>query len=509
MPPVRMSDIAPHPVRHRTLITICVIFGTTIQALDSTIANLALPYMQGSLNATIDQVAWVLTSYIIATAIMTAPMGWLATRFGRKKLLLLCLGGFTIFSVLCAAAQSLEQLVVFRLIQGAFGAGLVPLAQSILLDIYPAEQHGPAMAVWGMGLMIGPIIGPPIGGFLTDFCHWRFVFLVSPPLAVLSFIGLLAFLPRSAAQASLRFDWLGFTVMAIAVAAFQLMLDRGQTEDWFYSNQIVIAAIVAGLGFYLFAVHIVMADHPFISPALFKDRNFVAATLMLFAFSVVLISSNALSAPWLQTISNYPVVTAGLLLAPRGLSSMFGMMLVGQLTNRVDPRWMISTGLLCTAWSFWDMMGWTPDMAPYWVAYVMAVQGFGLGMTFIPLQVVAFTTLDPALRTQGAGLINLFRNIGAAFGVSIMAATLVRNSQALHEEIGVHITPFNRMLDFYPSLHSFLSPDARMGAAFLDRMVNTEATVMAYLRDFQLEMVITLLSLLLIPLIRRLPNTRV
>ena len=496
-----MSDHTPIP--HRGLITLCVIFGTTIQALDSTIANLALPYMQGSLNATIDQVAWVLTSYIIATAIMTAPMGWLASRFGRKQLLLVCLGGFAVFSLLCALAQTLEQIVVCRFIQGMFGAGLVPLAQSILLDIYPAEQRGPAMAVWGMGLMIGPIIGPPIGGVLTDAYDWRFVFLVSPPFAVAAFLGLWWLLPRTTAQPGLRFDWLGFAVLGTAIACFQLVLDRGQTEDWFDSRQIAIAAVIAGLGFYLFTVHIVTAERPFISPALFRDRNFVTATAMLFAFSVVLISSNAIAAPWLQTVSNYPVAQAGLLLAPRGLSSMFGMMLVGRLANRVDHRWLVACGLLCTSWSFWNMTGWTQDVAAGWVSFVMAVQGFGLGMTFIPLQVVAFTTLEPALRTQGAGLVNLFRNVGAALGVSMCAAMLVRNNQMLHEQIGAHISPFNRALDLYPAATKFLHPDTPRGAAFLDRMVSGEATIIAYLNDFKLLMTISLLTLLLVPLIRR------
>ena len=499
-----MSEAAAtETVRHRGLITVLVIFSTTIQALDATIANLALPYMQGSLNATIDQVAWVLTSYIIATAIMTAPMGWLANRFGRKQLLILCLVGFAIFSLFCAVAQSLEQIVAFRLLQGMFGAGLVPLAQSILLDIYPAEQRGPAMAVWGMGLMIGPIVGPPLGGLLTDLYHWRLVFVVSVPFALAAIIGLVILLPRTAPQAALRFDWTGFAILGIGIGSFQLMLDRGQTEDWFDSQQIIILAVLACLGFYLFVVHIVTAEHPFINPALFADRNFVTATFMLFCFGVVLISSNALAAPWLQTVSNYPVGQAGWLLAPRGLASMFGMMLVGKLSARVDQRAMVAAGLLCTSWSFWDMTGWTPDVSPGWVTWVMSVQGFGLGMTFIPLQVIAFTTLPSALRTQGSALINLFRTIGAALGVSMVSAVLVRNSQALHEEIGAYITPFNRMLEHYPSIARFLTPETPRGAAYLNRMVTGEATIIAYLNDFKLLLVVTLLTLVLVPLIRR------
>jgi DHA2 family multidrug resistance protein len=491
------------PVRHRGLITMCVIFGTTIQALDSTISNLALPYMQGSLNATIDQVAWVITSYIIATAIMTAPMGWLAARFGRKQVLIVCLSGFSVFSIMCGLAQSLEQIVVFRLLQGMFGAGLVPLAQSVLLDIYPAEQRGPAMAAWGMGLMIGPIIGPPLGGILTDLYHWRLVFYVSVPFALIALVGLVILLPKTEPQAALRFDWTGFIVLAIAVASFQLMLDRGQSEDWFNSRQIVVCAVLAALGTYLFIVHVWTAQKPFLDPDLFRDRNYVAATAMLFGFGIVLISSAALMAPWLQSVANYPVADAGILLAPRGFASMIGMMLVGRLSGKVDQRVMVAVGLLSTAWSFWEMTTWNPNVSYSWVLWVMSVQGFGLGTTFIPLQVIAFATLAPHLRTQGSAFINLTRNIGAALGVSMMAAALVRGNQSFHEQLGAHITPFNRALDAYPTLGRLMNPDTRIGAAFLDRMVSNEAIVIAYLNDFLLLGLISLGSLALLPLLRK------
>lgn len=493
-------------VPRRGLITACLIAATLIQALDSTIANLALPYMQGSLGATLDQVAWVLTSYIIATAIMTAPMGWFANRYGRKQVLVLCLGGFAAFSILCSVAQSLEQIVACRLIQGMFGAGLVPLAQSVLLDIYPAEERGPAMAIWGMGLMIGPIVGPPLGGLLTEFYHWRLVFLVSTPFALLAIGGLIVLLPGNTPRAGMRFDWTGFIILAIGIAAFQLMLDRGQSEDWFDSREIQIAAVLAALGFYLFTIHVLTAPAPFVNPALFRDHNFVTATVMLFCFSVVLISSNALAAPWLQTVSNYPVGQAGWMLAPRGLASMFGMMMVGKLSSRVDSRWMVACGLSCTSWSFWDMTHWTPDVAREWVTFVMAVQGFGLGVTFIPLQVIAFTTLAPALRTEGSAFVNLFRNIGAALGVSVCAAMLVQNIQALHEEIGAHVTPFNRALRHVPALDTLIDPDTARGVAMLNRLVNGEATIIAYLNDFKLLLAVSLITLCLVPLIRPPPR---
>jgi DHA2 family multidrug resistance protein len=283
------------------------------------------------------------------------------------------------------------------------------------------------------------------------------------------------------------------------------MLDRGQSEDWFDSAEIQIAAGLAVLGLYLFVVHVMTAQRPFINPAVFRDRNFVTATFMLFCFGVVLISSNALVAPWLQTVSNYPVGQAGWMLAPRGLASMFGMMMVGKLSATVDQRLMVALGLSCTAWSLWDMTHWTPDVAQEWVTIVMSIQGFGLGVTFIPLQVIAFTTLAPALRTEASALINLFRNIGAALGVSVCAAVLVQNMQVLHEQIGAYITPFNRALQQTPAIERLLTPDSARGAAALNRLVTGEATIIAYLNDFKLLLVVTLLTLCLVPLIRRPP----
>src|ERR1700691_3963045 len=226
-------------VPHRLLITLCTVGATLMQALDQTIANVALPYMQGSLSATTDEITWVLTSYITAAAIMTAPVGWLAARFGRKYLFITCLIGFTIASMLCGAAQSLVQMVVFRVIQGFFGAALVPLSQSTMMDIYPIEKRGQAMAVWGMGVMVGPILGPTLGGYLTELYNWRYVFFVNLPFGIICTLGLWFFLPRAAAQRGLRFDWFGFIALAVGVAALQLVLDRGETQDWFGSTEVI------------------------------------------------------------------------------------------------------------------------------------------------------------------------------------------------------------------------------------------------------------------------------
>ncbi len=261
-------------VPNRTIITICAMVATLMQALDSTIANVALPYMQGSLSATSDQITWVLTSYITAAAIMTAPVGWLSARFGRKNLFMVCLVGFTVASMLCGAAQSLGQMVAFRLLQGIFGAALVPLSQSTMLDIYPPEQRGTAMAIWGMGVMVGPILGPTLGGYLTEMYNWRWVFYVNLPFGILALAGLAVFLPKAPVNPELRFDWIGFGVLALGVGGLQMMLDRGQDKDWFGSPEVITEAVLACLGIYLFVVHLATAKRPFIPPAIFKDKNF-------------------------------------------------------------------------------------------------------------------------------------------------------------------------------------------------------------------------------------------
>ena len=323
------------------MITACAIGATVLQLLDQTIANVALPYMQGSFSASFDEITWVLTSYITASAIMTAPVGWLAARYGRKPLYVGCILGFTITSMLCGAAQSLGQIVVFRVLQGMFGAALVPLSQATLLDIYPPERRGFAMAIWGVGVMLGPIMGPTVGGWLTETYSWRWVFYINLPFGLLAAAGLMIFLPGGGEQGRLRFDWLGFGVLAIGIGAMQLMLDRGQDQDWFTSREIIAEAVFAGLGFYLFLVHVSSARQPLIRPALFKDVNFASGVLLMFMVGIFMVSSLALMTPWLQVLSHYPVETAGLIMAPRGFGSLVTTMLTGRLAARVDARLLV------------------------------------------------------------------------------------------------------------------------------------------------------------------------
>ncbi len=510
-------------VPNRTIITICAMVATLMQALDSTIANVALPYMQGSLSATSDQITWVLTSYIVAAAIMTAPVGWLATRFGRKPLFITCLVGFTAASMLCGVAQSLEQMVLFRLLQGVFGAALVPLSQSTMLDIYPPAQRGSAMAIWGMGVMVGPILGPTLGGYLTELYNWRWVFYVNLPFGILAITGMVLFLPKTDAKADMKFDWTGFAVLAIGIGALQLMLDRGETKDWFSSREVVIEAVLAGLGLYLFIVHMATAERPFINPAVFRDRNLSVSFVVMFSVGMLLLATSALLAPWLQTLGNYPVESAGLLLAPRGVGTMGAMMIAGRLSSRVDPRKLMALGVALLCYSLWTMTGWTPDASAWTVAMNTIIQGAGIGFVFIPLQVVAFATLPAAVRTDGTSLLSLFRNVGSAIGVSVTSTMLARNIQASHADLAQYITPFNRalqagnwaqqMLNPVPGSAPLVVPGGLVNtqmlntqyanAALLDSVLNHQATIIAYIDDFKLMLLTSAPTVLLLLLLRR------
>jgi DHA2 family multidrug resistance protein len=404
--------------------------------------------------------------------------------------------------MLCGAAQSLPEMVVFRLLQCMFGAALVPLSQATMLDIYPVEQRGSAMAIWGVGVMIGPILGPTLGGYLTEMYNWRWVFYINLPFGVLATLGLLVFMHEAEGESHLRFDWLGFVVLSAGIGALQMMLDRGNNQDWFTSSEIAIEAVIGGLCIYLFLVHMAWAPRPLIRPAMFRDVNFSAGLVLMFSVGTLLVSSIALMAPWLQTLANYPVATAGLLMAPRGIGNLFTIVLSGRLVSRVDPRWLIATGLVMQCWSFWVMTGWTPDVSVQELVVIIAVQGAGLGMVFTCLQVVAFATLAPHLRTEGAALFSLGRNIGAAIGVSVTTSLLAHNSQALHEVIGASVTPFNRALQSLGPAGNWIDPATRHGAVLLDQIVNHQAQIIAYVNDYVLMIFTTLPSLLLLLLMR-------
>jgi MFS transporter, DHA2 family, multidrug resistance protein len=487
---------------NRAAITFCVILATLMQALDTTIANVALPYMQGSVSASQDQIAWVLTSYIVAAAIMTPPTGYLAGRFGLKSLFLVSVAGFTVASMLCGMSQSLVQIVLFRVLQGLFGAALVPLSQTTLLNINPPERQGSAMALWGVAVMAGPVLGPVLGGWLTEAYSWRYVFYINLPIGILAFAGITTFLPETPRNVTAKLDWFGFGALSLTIAAFQVMLDRGEQLDWFGSSEIVVEAIIGASAFYLFLVHTFTAPAPFVRPSLFRDRNFTAGIVFIAIIGLTYYASLALQPPYLQDLMNYPIVTAGLVLGPRGVGTMGAMLLVGKLIGKVDTRALLGAGLGLTAWSFYAMTGWTPDVSQMTIIIVGVIQGIGLGFLFVPLSVVTLSTLPSELRAEGAGLYSLSRNIGSSVGISVVNSLLTTNTQVNHAEIARHVTAVNRIFSDR-AIAQVWNPLTAAGRAALDVMITQQAQIIAYIDDYKLLMIATIAVLPLLVVFKK------
>jgi DHA2 family multidrug resistance protein len=493
-----VSGAARGDVQHRGLITLSVMLASIMQALDNTIANVALPRIQGNLSATQDQMSWVLTSYIVAAAIMTPLSGWLAGRFGRRKIFLYSILGFTLASALCGLAQTLPQIVLARLVQGLSGAALIPMSQATLLDINPPERHARAMTVWVMGVTIGPILGPALGGWLTEQYSWRWVFYINVPIGILCFFGVLAFMRETTLRLS-RFDFFGFASLSLAVGSLQLMLDRGQSNDWFSDIETWIEAGVCGLSLYLFVIHLLTTRKtPFISPALFKDRNFLTGNLFIFIIGVVLFATLALLPPLLQHLLGYPVVLTGLVTAPRGVGTLIAMMIVGRLGSRLDGRYVMVVGLTLTAASLWWMTNFYLQMDSNEVVWSGLLQGIGTGCVFAPLSTIAFSTLSPHLRNEGTAFFSLMRNLGSSIGISAVTTLLVRNTQIMHSRLAEHVTPFSDGLT--PALTAGVPSATHL--AGLDAAVTQQAAMIAYNNDFKLMLILTVAAIPLVALLR-------
>jgi DHA2 family multidrug resistance protein len=477
--------------------------ATVMQALDTTIANVALPHMQGSLSAAQDQITWVLTSYIVAAAIMTPLTGLVTDMIGRKRVFLISIGGFTIASGLCGLASSLPEMVVFRLLQGVFGAALVPLSQAVLLDTNPREKHGQAMAIWGAGIMVGPILGPTLGGWLTDNYDWRWVFYINLPVGIIAFLGVMTFVQDTAKVVGRHFDFFGFAMLSLGVGALQVMLDRGEQQDWFGSLEIIIECAAAVLGFWMFAVHSATTKQPFINPQVLKDRNFVASTVLIFIVGIILYATLALLPPMLQGLMNYPVITSGVVLMPRGIGTMAAMLVVGRLLGAgFDVRIILLVGLALTAFSLYQMTGYSLDMDRWPIIWAGVVQGIGLGFLFVPLSAVAFATLSPMLRTEAASLFSLVRNIGGSIGISVVETVLAQTTQISHASLAAQVTPFNPALQ-QPAAAHLWDMHTLGGLSALNAEVTRQAAMIAYLDDYKLMMIITLAAVPLLLLIKK------
>ncbi|TCM16161.1 DHA2 family multidrug resistance protein [Novosphingobium sp. PhB165] len=482
----------------RILITASTMVASMMNSLDSTIANVALPHMQGSLSAASDQITWVLTSYIIAAAIGTPLTGWLAGRYGRKRLMLWSLAGFVIASGLCGIASNLGELVAFRLLQGLSGAALVPMSQAILLDINPPERHGQAMSIWAMGAVLGPIIGPALGGWLTDNFDWRWVFFINLPIGMIAFAGLFVFLGETRSS-RVRLDILGFTLLALTLTCFQLMLDRGQQLDWFSSTEICIEATGAAVFFSMFLVHTLTADEPFIKLSLFADRNFASALVFSFFIGVLVYGVLALLPPMLEQLLHYPVIHTGLVTAPRGLGSMISMLLIGSVVRFVDPRILLAVGISLAAWSTHMMSGFSLAMDEQMIVVSGFLQGMATGIIFVPLSTIAFATLSPAMRNEGAAMFTLIRSIGSAVGISVLQFITIRNASVVHARLVENVRPDNAQL-------AQAMPDVDFSSATsllrLNAEITRQASMVSNIDTFHLLFITGLVLLPLILLMR-------
>jgi DHA2 family multidrug resistance protein len=486
-----MTEEAAQAGRHRGTITVLVLLAAMMQTLDTTIVNVALPYVQGSVATSPDQITWVLTSYITAAAIMTPPTGFLVARLGLRRLFIVSTFGFTLASMLCGMADSLAQIVVFRLVQGAFGAAMIPLSQTVLLTIYPKERHGFAMMIFGLGVVVGPVLGPVIGGWLTEDYTWRYVFYINGPLGIIGVLGMMVFLPESPRSGPQKFDWFGFGTLSLAIGALQIFLDRGETKDWFGSSEIVIEALVAASAFYLFLVHTFTTERPFMRPALFRDRNLTAGVIFSVVAFITLYASLALQPPYLQDLMNYPVLTAGLVMGPRGVGTMIGTIIVGRFVGKVDTRLLLGIGLGFSAWSFYIMTGWTPDVSAREIIVTGLVQGAGFGILFVPMSAVTLSTLSPEDRADGASIFSLSRSIGSSVGISTFSALLTTMTEVNHADISANVTAVNRGFEDR-TVTQFLSPITDAGRAALDALVTQQAQVIAYIDDYKLLLIATL-----------------
>ena len=494
------ATASPSAVSNRIAITVSIMLATVMQSLDTTIANVALPHMQGSVSASQEQITWVLTSYIVAAAIATPLTGWVSDRIGRKRLFLIAIAGFTVASVACGMAENLAELVLFRLAQGLFGACLIPLSQAVLLDIYPREQHGQAMAIWGAGAILGPILGPFLGGLLTEHLSWRWVFYINVPVGTLAFLGVWTFIAHDVKAQAKKFDFLGFGALTLFIAGFQMMLDRGPSQDWFGSPEIIAWAVLAAASLWVFVIHTATTHHPFFDRELARDRNFVVCTIFGFFVGVLLFSTMAVLPPMMQVLMGYPVLTSGIVSMPRGVGAFLSMFIVGRLVGKVDTRFLLATGLGLNVIALWQMAHFDLNMTSMPIITSGLLQGFGTGLIFVPMTALAFATLAPRLRAEGSAVNTLIRSLGMAAGISVIQALQVKNTVIMRASMTEYIKPGDPV--FHATIPSSMDPSTLSGLGALSGELSRQAAMVAYVDGFRLLLWMTLATFPLLLLMR-------
>lgn len=490
--------------RQRLLVTIAVMSTTVMQVLDTTIVNVALPHMEGQLEATPDQITWVLTSYLVASAIFMPLTGFFSDRMGRRRYLLVSIFGFVVFSALCGLSVSLDQIVVFRLLQGIFGAALVPLSQAIMVSVYPIEERGRAMAIWGIGVMIGPILGPTLGGYLTEVLSWRWTFFINLPVGILSFILAMTAVPDTPRRER-HMDWWGFLYLSLAIAAIQFLLDRGNEYGWLGSTRIQLAMVVAISGTLAFLTHGVGRRGPrLFDLRIFLDRNFAVASLLLAVFGLGMYGSMVMQPLLLEELLHYPTLTTGLVMAPRGIISGISMVVVGRLITRMSARSLITIGIILSGLGSWAMSHYDLHIDQWAVIWPILIQGAGLGMIYVPLSTIAFATLPKDAAPEAAGLFSLMRTIGSSIGISLVTTVFIRHGQMAWNQLGGNITAYNPATRAHLApLH--LLPHSPLGMAILTGFLQRQSQMVAFDAAF---VFITASFVIMLPLVLLLAGGR-
>ena len=469
---------SPQDIANRIPITGALMLATLMNTLDSTIANVALPHIQGSVSAAQDQITWVLTSYIIATAIMLPLSGWLSEKIGRKKMFLISIGGFTLASVLCGVATSLPEIVIYRLIQGIAGASLMPLSQTTMLDIYPQRMIPRVMSLWSAAVILGPIVGPTLGGWLTESLSWRWVFFINLPIGILAFLGVWTFMADDPGGRQRPFDFLGFGTLVTFIGSLQLLLDRGPGQDWFDSREILIYAVLCGAGLWAFVMQTVTAPNPFFHRDLAKDANYVTGTVFGLFVGVILFSTSALLPSFMQNLLGYSALQAGWASMTRGLGSLIAFLAVPLLIVRFGARKMLAVGVILSAYALWMMCKFDLSMTSEPIMVAGFIQGIGTGLLFAPLNMLSYATLSPRHRTEGTIVATMARSLGSSLGISVVQAAVIRDSALVHARLAERIDPSNPVIRW--ALPSFMNPSTPGGLAVLNGEITRQGAMVAY-----------------------------
>ncbi|MBV9995339.1 MAG: DHA2 family efflux MFS transporter permease subunit [Caulobacteraceae bacterium] len=495
----RARAVAAAFERRRGFITFGLIAATFMGTLDQTVVNVALAHIQGSLSASQEEITWVLTCYLVATAVTTPISSWLAARFGLKPMALTCISLFTVASVLCGLATNLPEMIAFRIVQGVTIAPVPPIAQAVLLRINPPSRYGRAIALFSTAAMAGPVAGPVLGGYLTEALSWRWCFFINLWPGAFALLALWFSMPAEEPQPR-RFDFLGFGSLAVAIGAFQLMLDRGPVQDWFGSTEIWADAIIAGIGVWIYATHTLSARHPLFDPALIRDRNFVVGTGVLFAMTTLTYSSIALMPLMTQTLMGYPPLTTGFLNLPRALLALAALQVIGRVDRFIDRRLLAGAGLTLLAVGYWSMGKFDLSMGPETIIVATLMQGLGQGCVTVPVTTMSFATIGPRQQADASTVSSLLRSLSGGVGVSVTEAFLSSHTQMMHASMTAQLIPGDPVLR--AGLPPALWPETLAGAFALNAEITRQASMVAFVESYRIMVLLTLICVPLLLLLR-------